>query len=474
MLGTLQNTVPGREFWRRLLPVAVLLAAAILGYDASPVWLFVPIGLAVILVLLRQPLLGLMGLIVAALAVKFAINTGTEVSLNAAATLVPILFVIWLLNRMHDHDIRLVKSRANLPLILFLLSGLLSIFIGNVTWAPSVPKSGNFIIVQFAQWAMWAFSAIAFWLAGNTVKTITWLRRLTICFITVAGLLAMVRVTPNGFDTLYNTVSFAVDRAPFWLLLTALSVGQLLFNRRITTWQRLALYVIIGAIILYSFGEEQERMANWVSVVCAVGVLIWLRFPRVRLVVVVAILVLIGSGVLFRFIYDFAGGDAKWDESGGSRLALIGSVVELSMHNPITGLGPAAYRAYGKTTSLQYGRVFYSSAWLSSHNNYVDIFSQTGILGLGLFLWFMLQVFLLGLRLRKRYPDGFAGGYVNSMIAVWAGIMVIMAIGDWFLPFVYNIGFPGFQASVLVWMFLGGLIALDHIQPAAPTGSSNA
>lgn len=474
MLGTLLNTVPTREFWLRLMPVAVLLAAAILGYGASPIWLAAPIGLAAILALLRQPLLGLIGLIVAALAIKVAINTGTEVSLNAAAVLVPLLFVIWLLNRTRDHNIRLVRSQVNLPLILFLLSGLLSIFIGNATWAPSVPKSGNFIIVQLAQWAMWAFSAIAFWLAGNTVKSVTWLRRLTICFIAIAGLLAIVRVSPNGFDMLYSTVTFAVDRAPFWLLLTALIVGQLLFNRDIPARPRLALLAIMGAVIMYSFGEEQERMANWVSVLSAVGVLIWLRFPRVRLIIGVAILLLIASGILFRFVYDFAGGDEKWDESGGSRLALIGSVVDLSMRNPITGLGPAAYRAYGKTTSLQYGRAFYASAWLSSHNNYVDIFSQTGILGLGLFLWFMLQVFLLGMRLRKRYTDGFVGGYVNGMIAAWVGIMVIMAIGDWFLPFVYNIGFPGFQASVLVWMFLGGLIALDHIEPTEPAMASNA
>jgi hypothetical protein len=36
--------------------------------------------------------------------------------------------------------------------------------------------------------------------------------------------------------------------------------------------------------------------------------------------------------------------------------------------------------------------------------------------------------------------------------------MVLMALADWFLPFVYNEGFPGFQASVLIWMFFGGFL----------------
>jgi hypothetical protein len=474
MLDTLKNAVPIRQFWQGLLPAAVLLAAAILGYRPSPIWLLLPLGLAVLLILLRHPLVGLPMLIVAALAIDVPINTGTEVSLNAAVLTVTLLLVIWLLNRMRDHNIHLVRSRVNLPLALFLLSGLLSVFIGNVTWDPAVPKSDNFIIVQLAQWAMWFFSAVAFWLAGNTIKHIVWLRRLTVCYIVVAGLLAIVRVLPGGVVALENTVTLTVDRAPFWLLLTALIAGQLLFNREISSRQRLAMLVIMGAVVMYSFGVERARMANWVSVVCVVGTLIWLRFPRVRLFVVGAALLLIASGVLFQYVYDFAGGDAKWEDSGGSRLALIDAVLEVSMRNPITGLGPAAYRAYGKTISLQYEGAFYASAWLSSHNNYVDIFSQTGILGLGLFLWFMLQLLRLGMRLRKHYTDGFAGGYVNGMIAAWVGIIVIMALADWFLPFVYNIGFPGFQASVLVWMFLGGLIALEQMAQAKPIEAPSA
>jgi O-antigen ligase len=237
----------------------------------------------------------------------------------------------------------------------------------------------------------------------------------------------------------------------------------LLFNTKLSARWRLFLIVIMGAIAIYSFGEEQERLSNWVSVAVAMGILIWLRFPRVRLIAVTIICILVVTGVLFQFIYEYAGGDAKWFESGGSRLALIGRVVELSMRNPVTGLGPAAYRPYGFTTSLFYEGQFYSSIALSSHNNYVDLFSHTGLIGLGLFLWFMCKLIVLGIHLRKYYANGFAGAYLNSMIAAWFGVMVVMAFADWFLPFVYNIGFLGFQASILVWMFLGGVVALEQM-----------
>jgi hypothetical protein len=110
---------------------------------------------------------------------------------------------------------------------------------------------------------------------------------------------------------------------------------------------------------------------------------------------------------------------------------------------------------------LRYQRAIWFQPQISSHNNYVDLFAHTGLLGLGLFLWFAAELFFLGWRLSDRYPTGFTGGYVGGMTAAWVGSLVVMLLADWMLPFVYNIGFPGFQASILVWLFLGGLVAVD-------------
>jgi hypothetical protein len=93
----------------------------------------------------------------------------------------------------------------------------------------------------------------------------------------------------------------------------------------------------------------------------------------------------------------------------------------------------------------------------------VDMFAHGGLLGLGLFLWFAGEVAGLGLRLRAGHTRGFLAGYVNGVLAAGAGSLVIMVLGDWILPFVYNVGFLGFQASVLVWLFMGGLVALEQM-----------
>jgi hypothetical protein len=452
--------------WRYAAIAAVLLGAAILGRSPSLLWIGLIVGIGVMVVLLKKPLLGLFLLISVALLGPISIGTGTEVSLNLSALLIPVLFVIWLLIRMNRHDIRLVASPTTKPLVAFLILVILSIFISNVIWDPNVPRRDNFILVQFGQWGIWAFSAAAFWLVGNFIKQEIWLRRLTATFLLLAGVLAIVRVLPGGSPVIDVIATHAVTRAPFWMLLTALAAGQLMFNQTLSTRWRVFLIAILVSVFAYSFfGEQQERTSNWASVGTVLGVLLWLRLPKLRWLVVGIVVILAASGVLFQTLYAFAGGDAKWSESGASRGVLIGRVVEDSMRNPITGIGPAAYRWYGMTRPLGYEGAWWVQPLVNSHNNYVDLFSQTGVVGVALFLWFMLELLRVGWKLHAQYTADFAGGYVAAMLGAWFAVMVLMALADWFLPFVYNEGFPGFQASVLVWMFFGGLLFYEGLGP---------
>ena len=197
-----------------------------------------------------------------------------------------------------------------------------------------------------------------------------------------------------------------------------------------------------------------------------VATIAWLRWPRLRWIVILVFLAMLLTGFLFSALFEFAGGEAEWAESGGSRLVLIGRVLEVTMRNPITGLGPGSYRLYAGMEPLSYGPAYWISPQINSHNNYVDLFAHVGVLGLALFSWFAIELARLGLRLRTCFTQGFAAGYVNGALAAGFGALVLMMFADWILPFVYNIGFLGFQASVLVWLFLGGLVTLEQIAHA--------
>ncbi len=121
----------------------------------------------------------------------------------------------------------------------------------------------------------------------------------------------------------------------------------------------------------------------------------------------------------------------------------------------------AAYRPMALSNSPVCNALWWEPR-ISSHNNYVDLFAHFGIVGLAIFIWFAIEVARLGLKLHARFTSGFAAGYVNAMLAAGASSLVIMLLADWILPFVYNIGFGGFQASVLMWLFMGGLVTLDN------------
>ena len=161
----------------------------------------------------------------------------------------------------------------------FFSAGLLSLLIGTALWDPGVPRSDNLIVVQIAQWAVFAFSAAAFWLTGNLI------RMRPGCggspFSSSASLVRWQSSAscPSRVVGCKASATFALDRAPFWLLLTALAGGQLIFNRALSTGWRLFLVASLAAAVAYALFSERATVSNWVAVLSAVGMLAWLRFP---------------------------------------------------------------------------------------------------------------------------------------------------------------------------------------------------
>lgn len=457
-----------KRIWRIAVVAGVLLASVVFGYRASRLWLLLLFAAAGGLALFYVPQLGLLAVIAAALVVRYEISTGTEVFLNLATLLVPLLFGLFLLEALRKRELNWASSAVNRPLTLFLLAGLLSLIIGNMTWDPAVPRSGNFWLVQLAQWAIFAFAALIFWLVANVRESPIWLPRLTWFFLIMGGGLAILHVMPGMGQLIANLTTLTFIRAPFWVLLAALAGGQLLFNTELRRGQQLYLVAVLVAVFVYAFVLMDDRTSNWLGIASVLGVLLYLRLHKLRRVILIVGGLLLIVGLVSGALYEFAGGDEKWDESGASRLVLIERVVSVTLRNPITGLGPASYRNYAGMKPLLYQRALWFHPLINSHNNYVDLFAHTGIVGLALFFWFAWALFRLGWRLSTRYSTGFIGGYVNSMTAAWVGCLVIMLLADWMLPFVYNIGFPGFPASLLVWLFLGGLVALEHITGTEP------
>lgn len=459
--------MPNRRTW--LTPaVALAVLGAIVWLQlnirkASQRTLLAVVALAGGVTLLQYPVLGPHMVIFAALLILNPVGTGTAVVLNVATLLVPVALALWAASELAHQRFRLTPSRVNRPLLLFLAASLLSLWVGLVLWDPAVPRPENILFVQLGQWGMFAVAGGAVLLVANVVRTEAALKYLVYAFLALAGIIVVGRYVPGFGAFIFRYVTFAYHRSPFWMLLTALALGQVLYNRSLPVWGRLALIAILAAVLGYSLFDKQDSASTWVAVAAVVVVLVWFRYRRLRWFFLIPVLIALVTGFLTNAIWEFAGGEDEWLTSGGSRLALIERVVEVTLRNPITGLGPAAYRHYAAMRPLAYRTAFWITPAINSHNNYVDIFAHSGALGFGLFLWLMAELGALAVRLRSAARSGFMSGYVHAMLAAWVGALVLMMFADWILPHVYNIGFPGFQASLLFWLFMGGLPALERI-----------
>ncbi len=467
-----QNT----QVWSRPVIVAgVLLASACLSPLAAQhhLLLLLLVGASVAVILLRWPPLGLIGLIIAAFFVPFTISTGTKASFNAPMLVTMALLGLWAVDLLHARRFPLVLSRANRPLMCFLIVWGLAFLSGNAFWdyRVTVISTANVVYIQLGQIVLFVFSAGVFLLAENLLTDVRWLRRVTYAFVVISILKVLVQLSPGmpgairslwvpgALGGLYNT----------WIV--ALLYGQLLFDRTLG-WGTRLLYVLFLVVLGYfSWVLGSSWATGWLPPAIAIFTISWLRSRRLGMfVTLVAVVTLLTQ---WSFFFDeFVPAELARGTIYRPRVAMEVTKLAASA-NWLLGLGPVNYRYYYQT----YYPIAVFGNWvailpeINSHNNFVDIFAQTGLLGSGVFVWFLVAVGRTGWQVRQRLRGeaGFVESYANGALGAFVGVVVACMMADWFLPFVYNIGFSGFRHTFYSWLFFGGLVALERFTRRAQT-----
>jgi hypothetical protein len=459
-----------------LIVVATLAATALFASSGSRKLPLVLAGGMGLVLLVGQPSLGLVALAALSFTLPLELGTGSAVSLTAPVFLIPAVTVAWLAGALHKHSVRLHVSRVTLPLVLFGASILLSLVAGNAYWDPMVPRPGNLLLVQLGQCAIYALSVIVFLLAvelGGQGRSLEWA---TFAYLAAASLVVVQYLVTALWHIGGWSVASQANSAMLWTWLAAMAMGQLVCNRRLNPAAKLALLALLAGGAYAVWVRQSEWVSGWLPFTVAATMAFWLwLWRRNRAMALVAGALLVTAAVLaYPWVYEHSGGQSAMELSWEGRQVLYQRVLEVVEGHSVLGLGPAAYRQYSFTRwlSMGLGRALYIQPNVSSHNNYIDIYAQMGLVGLLLFLWFLFEVGWLGWRLMNRFRGNFAEGYVVGAVSGLAATLVAMMLVDWFLPFVYNVGFRGFRTSALAWMFLGGLVALDQkSQGAAEPGS---
>jgi O-antigen ligase len=235
----------------------------------------------------------------------------------------------------------------------------------------------------------------------------------------------------------------------FWTWLTALSAGQVFYNKRLHHFWRVALGGLLAVIVYVTYFQAGVWKSGWIPPLVAVLSMFAIRYWRkaVYLAPVLPIVVALFAGqVIETDVYSYSTRVEAWT-----------IVMNIAKASPIFGLGFANY--------YWYTPLFLIRGWsvqFNSHSQIVDIIAQMGLLGAAVFFWFFGEIGKVGWDLRKVVPDGFERGYVYGALGGIVGSLAACFLADWMLPFVYNIGFTGFRSSVLAWIFMGGLVSVQH------------
>jgi hypothetical protein len=437
------------QLWLRpVLVVGELLLIAALAFMASQrqltLALVLPLGIGLVLTFLRWPSVGLIVASVAGLVVPYLGPSG----LNMTMMLVALLLGLWLLDMMvRQREIWLAPSRTVAPLLSFLVMAFISFGVGQLPWltfalhAPLGAQLGGLSII--------VLSAGTFLLAANRVRDMGWLSRITWVFLALAAVFVVFRSVLPEFG-LSTRELFQPAGTVFYVWLVAMAFSQAVFNRDLHSGWRLALGGLVLVTLYILFILKFADKSGWLSCFACIAAIIVARSWRVGLALVpVAILsaLFLWAGVVSTDEYSLSTRFDAW--------LIMAQIIKIS---PLVGLGFANYYWYTPLFPIRGYAVSFNS-----HNNYIDILAQTGLLGLVFFLWFLWEVGRLGWRLRERVPSGFAQAYVYGTLGGLAGMAVAAMLGDWVLPFFYNLGLNGFRSSMLGWLFMGGLVSLEQM-----------
>jgi O-antigen ligase len=453
---------------KRWIVALVLLLSLMIGFSGiGALVLILVFGAAGAFVLLRWPLIGLVLLIPISLVVPFGIGTGTATSINATILLLVALLGIWALRMIGGRNVRLVASPTIPPLLTLVALACLSFVVGLQPWIPFAHTAP--LRAQAGGVAIFMFATGAFLLAAHLIRDLRWLQWMTWGFLGMAALYVVARMVP-GLGLVANRLAQrgAGDGSLFWTWLVALAFSQAVFNRQLGTRWRVAL----GLLVVGTFGvallQGRDWTSGWMPPLAALIVVLAVAAPRLALLATLPAFV-IGFLRSERIRALLLGGDNDYSLSTRIEAAQIVLNI-LQQSNPVLGLGPSNYYWYTPMFPIRGYAVQFNS-----HNQYIDLLAQTGILGLLCFIWFAIALAWVGWRLRTRTPEGFARAYVYGALGGLAGTLVAGGLGDWVLPFVYNIGFQGFRASVIGWLFMGGLVAVGEIvqRTSAQPGESD-
>jgi O-antigen ligase len=386
------------------------------------------------------------------LTVQNGLATGTRSLVPVSMLFILMLTGIWVISQL-ARGWQLAPSPLNMPMLAFAVVSCISLVWGIVWRDPDVITPKSFPIVQLASLATVILSLSAALLVGNFFTNRRHLVWLLGVFLVVGAFNLADRI-------LELPLNIFIEKGLWALWIVAPAYGLLIAQPRIPWYWRVVLVVLLALTLYRIVVVNDGWLSGWIPSVVVLFVITFLHSRKAFLVaLVLGAIVAIAS-------YDFLVYVATINIQDGSleRLDLWEQNLEIVRQHWLFGTGPAGYTIYYRT--------FYEDT-RSTHNNYMDILAQFGVVGSAVWLWLCLASLREGWVLIKRAAPGLLRTVAIISTGGWAAALFSMVLGDWVLPYAYNQTIYGFRYTVLSWIFLGTLISIRQILHAQDTATTD-
>ncbi|MFZ5917171.1 MAG: O-antigen ligase family protein [Chloroflexota bacterium] len=457
--------------WAVIASLAILLAA--LGYAAVKVDPFLALAITVVplglFALLKRIELGLIGMMLTAVFLRFRIPTGTASEVVLSLVVCAGILALWVSKMLvTDKKFTLKSCPANTPLLAFMVTVFVSLAWSYAFRDVLVHQAGSpFVLVASA--VVMALLPGTFLLVANLVRDVRWLHIMVGLFL-AQGLVTLAVTLPIDLELSFSeTLRQLVFRNPIvwvntqglfsmWHVSIALSLA--IFNRKLAGGWRAVLLVYTAAWFYWGFFLRLSWLAGWVPAFVAVAVIVFFR-SRELFIPLLIVMIVAAGGFYLRTSFE-----AEAEESGFTRLAAYEVNWRVTSQHLIFGTGPGGYASYYMS--------YFPTEAMASHSNYIDIIAQTGIVGSFFIVWFFFAQARGGYRLRRELEGrgDFAESLTIAVLGGTAGCIVAMGLGDWLFPFAYTQSIAGFDAAMFNWFFMGSLWAVRHTLSPAGDGPS--
>jgi len=411
-------------------------------------------------------LLGLMPI-----AITTATATATEAKTTLFNLVVLVMGVLWVLRLQAEDTVGLRRTPISFPIVAFLIWNIVDAIIACYRYA-TVPQA--FRVLSYVA----AYFAVTHYLSRrehlNRALSVLVAASLIPC---IYGMLQHFRVDPIAWvpssherilATFGNPTYFAAYLA-FTIPVTL--AAYLLEGRRAMRWGYLAIVSLQFACLLWTYSR-----GPWLGTVLALA--IGLGIPALfhvrqlarrygaRIGAAVFVLLLI-SIVLARHsgIVERAASSTDFkDPANVQRTLQWNAGYRVFTEHLIVGVGPGALKIYiPEKLTPAFFKTGIETVSEHAHNEFIEIAADTGLIGLGLFLWILVQATVMTVRCVRHAArqDPWREFHASMLLGAIGGLLVCNLVG---VTMRYSCG------AVYFWVYLGLLGAVCAASRAAVPG----